>query len=41
MDKTVYELFAGVGGARCGLNSISSIEDAQKPEKWRTVWFGQ
>ncbi len=41
MEKTVCELFAGVGGFRCGLNSISTIEDAQKPEKWETVWFSQ
>lgn len=41
MEKTVCELFAGVGGFRCGLNSISSIEDAKKPEKWETVWFSQ
>lgn len=41
MKKTVCELFAGVGGFRCGLNSIRSIEDASKPEKWETVWFSQ
>lgn len=41
MEKTVCELFAGVGGFRCGLNSIKSIEDVQKPEKWKTVWFSQ
>lgn len=41
MEKTVCELFAGVGGFRCGLNSINSIEDALKPEKWKTVWFSQ
>lgn len=41
MKKTVCELFAGVGGFRCGLNSIRSIEDAAKPEKWETVWFSQ
>ncbi len=41
MNKTVCELFAGVGGFRCGLNSISNIEDTQKPEKWETVWFSQ
>lgn len=41
MDKTVCELFAGVGGFRCGLNSIKSIEDTLKPEKWETVWFSQ
>ncbi len=41
MKKTVCELFAGVGGFRCGLNSIRTIEDADKKEKWRTVWFSQ
>ena len=41
MDKTVCELFAGVGGFRCGLNNIHSISDTEKPEKWETVWFSQ
>lgn len=41
MKKTVCELFAGVGGFRCGLNSIKSIEDTGKQEKWETVWFNQ
>lgn len=41
MKKTVCELFAGVGGFRCGLNSIKTVEDAKKPEKWETVWFSQ
>lgn len=41
MKKTVCELFAGVGGFRCGLNSIKTIEDASKSEKWKTVWFSQ
>ena len=41
MERTVCELFAGVGGFRCGLNSITSISDASKPEKWETVWFSQ
>ena len=41
MEKTVCELFAGVGGFRCGLNNIRTIEDAKKPEKWETVWFSQ
>lgn len=41
MKKTVCELFAGVGGFRCGLNSIETIEDVKKPEKWDTVWFSQ
>lgn len=41
MEKTVCELFAGVGGFRCGLNAIKSIKDISKPEKWGTVWFNQ
>lgn len=41
MERTVCELFAGVGGFRCGLNSIKSVEDTQNPEKWNTVWFSQ
>lgn len=41
MEKTVCELFAGVGGFRCGLNSIREIDDTKRPEKWKTVWFSQ
>lgn len=41
MKKTVCELFAGVGGFRCGLNAIKNIEDTKKDEKWDTVWFSQ
>lgn len=41
MEKTVCELFAGVGGFRCGLNSIKDIDDVKKGEKWKTVWFSQ
>ncbi len=41
MKKTVCELFAGVGGFRCGLNHIKTIKDTNKPEKWETVWFSQ
>ncbi len=41
MEKTLCELFAGVGGFRCGLNNINYISDINKPEKWRTVWFNQ
>ena len=40
MEKTVCELFAGVGGFRCGLTHRTSIADAGE-EKWRTVWFNQ
>lgn len=41
MDKTICELFAGVGGFRCGLNNISTLDDFNKKEKWNTVWFNQ
>lgn len=41
MERTVCELFAGVGGFRCGLNNINSIQDTKKEEKWKTVWFSQ
>lgn len=41
MEKSVVEMFAGVGGFRCGLNHIKTVEDATKPEKWKTVWFSQ
>lgn len=41
MKKTVCELFAGVGGFRCGLNNIKTIEDYTKEEVWDTVWFSQ
>ena len=30
MKKTVCELFAGVGGFRCGLNNIRTAEDYGK-----------
>lgn len=39
MKKTVCELFAGVGGFRCGLNKIHTLETVK--EKWKTVWFSQ
>lgn len=41
MERTVCELFAGVGGFRCGLNHIKEVADTKKPEKWHTVWFNQ
>ena len=41
MEKTLCEMFAGVGGFRCGLNSINDIKDIHKEEKWKTVWFSQ
>lgn len=41
VKKTVCELFAGVGGFRCGLNNIKTLDDFEKKEKWDTVWFSQ
>ena len=41
MQKTVCELFAGVGGFRCGLNSIHSKDFSPSDESWKTVWFNQ
>lgn len=41
MERTVCELFAGVGGFRCGLNSIKTLEDFGKEERWKTVWYNQ
>lgn len=38
MDKTVCELFAGVGGFRCGLNNISTLDDFNK--KKNGILFG-
>lgn len=33
MDKTICELFAGVGGFRLGFDRLDS--------GWKTVWFSQ
>ena len=44
MKKTVIELFAGVGGFRVGLNSITSIDDngrAIEKGPWTFVWANQ
>ena len=41
MQKTVCELFAGVGGFRCGLNSIKTKDFSPSSETWKTVWFNQ
>ena len=41
MQKTVCELFAGVGGFRCGLNSIKNKDFSLSSETWKTVWFNQ
>lgn len=44
MDKTVIELFAGVGGFRVGLNNIESIDEnghAIENGNFRFVWANQ
>lgn len=44
MDKTVAELFAGVGGFRVGLNHIKSIDNDGKAVEnrgWDFVWANQ
>lgn len=44
MEKTVIELFAGVGGFRVGLNNIESIDEnghAIENGPWRFVWANQ
>ena len=43
MDKTVIELFAGVGGFRVGLNEITLDESGNTVEKdnFKFVWTNQ
>lgn len=42
MEKTVVELFAGVGGFRCGLNNVTLINDKVKENgNWKFVWANQ
>lgn len=42
MEKTVVELFAGVGGFRCGLNKVKLIDDKVKESgDWKFVWANQ
>ncbi|MDD3067664.1 MAG: DNA (cytosine-5-)-methyltransferase [Acholeplasmataceae bacterium] len=44
MEKTVVELFAGVGGFRVGLNSIKSFDEkgrAIEKGPWKFVWSNQ
>lgn len=41
LNRTVCEMFAGVGGFRCGLNAITTLDDTRQPERWQTVWFSQ
>lgn len=42
MKKTVVELFAGVGGFRCGLNKVTLIDGIVKENgNWNFVWANQ
>ncbi len=42
MKKTVVELFAGVGGFRCGLNKVTLTNDIVKENgNWDFVWANQ
>ncbi len=42
MEKTVVELFAGVGGFRCGLNKVTLINDiVNENGNWKFVWANQ
>lgn len=42
MKKTCVELFAGVGGFRCGLNKVSLIDGNTKENgNWKFVWADQ
>ena len=42
MEKTVIELFAGVGGFRCGLNNVELINNnVIENGNWNFVWANQ
>lgn len=42
MEKTVVELFAGVGGFRCGFNEVKLINGKlQEKDTWDFVWANQ
>ena len=42
MDKTVVELFAGVGGFRCGLNQVELIDNETiEKDNWKFLWANQ
>lgn len=42
MEKTVVELFAGVGGFRCGLNNVKLVNgEVQEENNWNFVWVNQ
>ena len=42
MDKTVVELFAGVGGFRCGFNEVTfDGNNVTEQDNWNFVWANQ
>lgn len=42
MEKTVVELFAGVGGFRCGFNEVEfNGKDVKEQNNWNFVWANQ
>ncbi|NCC71590.1 DNA (cytosine-5-)-methyltransferase, partial [bacterium] len=42
MEKTVVELFAGVGGFRCGLNNVQIVDGkVVENNTWKFVWANQ
>lgn len=42
MEKTCVELFAGVGGFRCGLNKVALDKDKAKEKgNWQFLWANQ
>ena len=42
MDKTVVELFAGVGGFRCGFNEVEfDGNEVIEQDNWNFVWANQ
>ena len=42
MKKTAIELFAGVGGFRCGLNKVElKNENVKENGNWKFVWANQ
>lgn len=42
MKKTCVELFAGVGGFRCGLNKVILDKDEVREEgNWKFLWANQ
>ena len=42
MEKTLVELFAGVGGFRCGLNHVELKNDkVVEKGNWKCLWANQ